>query len=133
MVPHMQGATVSRLPRLLNILYKPSELAEELGIPVEWIYRAYIPAGAPHKLDAAGRIWIPGRVFADWARTYLASDSRGKPPEPMPDNYAYCLHCRMPVPIQNSRSQPHHYQVVQITGRCPQCGARVNRFRSAQG
>lgn len=132
MTIRMKKGNFNRLERLLDMEYMPGEIASELGISPSTVYRSYIPAGAPHKLDAAGRIWIPGRVFADWARTYLASDRRGKPPEPMPDNYAYCLHCRMPVPIHNPRSQPHHYQVVQITGRCPQCGARVNRFRSAQ-
>ena len=43
----LDGKQRNRLVRLLNMLYKPSELAEEIGFTVRQIYRVYIPAGCP--------------------------------------------------------------------------------------
>jgi len=67
----LAGFQRMKLYQLLDMLYKPSELAEEIGITVRQIYRVYIPLGCPCD-RAPGRIFINGKSFAEWYEaTYL--------------------------------------------------------------
>jgi len=45
------GKQRMRLEKLLDMLYKPRELAEEIGFTQRQVYRAYLPAGCPHDKD----------------------------------------------------------------------------------
>jgi hypothetical protein len=62
----LNGSQRMRLGKLLNMLYKPSELAEEIGFTNRQFYRVYIPLGCPHIRDQRKHIWINGCEFADW-------------------------------------------------------------------
>ena len=76
--PRISRPQVIRLGRLLNMYYKPSEIAEEIGISPDTVYRTYIPAGCPHEVDESGRIWIIGTTFRDWALLILAGRKNRK-------------------------------------------------------
>jgi len=45
--PLLKHCHIIKLGRLLNMLYKPSEIAEEIGVAQDTVYRSYLPAGAP--------------------------------------------------------------------------------------
>lgn len=62
----LKGCQRMRLIKLFDMLYKPSELAEEVGFTRRQVYRVYIPAGCPHKRDEHKHIWINGKAFREW-------------------------------------------------------------------
>lgn len=131
-VPKMSRGIVLKLERLLDMLYKPREIAEELGVSTETIYRSYIPAGAPVMVDGQGMKWINGKKFALWAQECLATNRRGKPVRSLSEGQGFCLRCNQVVEMVDPRRKPHSQKVgvVQVSGKCPFCGAKVNRFVS---
>lgn len=70
--PHLKHQHIVKLGRLLNMLYKPAELAEEIGVTQDTIYRSYLPAGLPHTRDDQGNVWIHGPAFVSWARETIS-------------------------------------------------------------
>ena len=64
----MTREQLARVGHLLNMYYKPSEIAEEIGCHTDTVYRSFLPAGCPHERDERGHIWIIGTAFRDWAR-----------------------------------------------------------------
>lgn len=121
---HRSAAAV--LPRLLHMEYTPRQLAEELGVSKRQIMAA-CEGGAPYRQTDAGRIYIVGDEFAAWYRAIVRERKR-----PMRHDEAFCLACRRPVPLpEDAQVQPLPNGAERIIGRCPVCGARVNRFREA--
>ncbi len=47
----LDGRQRNRLKRLLDMMYSPKELSEEIGVNKEQIYRVYVPLGCPHERD----------------------------------------------------------------------------------
>jgi hypothetical protein len=106
--------------------YKPSELAAEIGCHVDTIYRSYIPAGAPHRRDARGQIWIVGKEFAEWARAVFSKKSHS-----LTDGQAWCLQCNQPVEMVGPLEvKPTNQYLELVSGRCSECGCVVNRARA---
>lgn len=128
--PRLSRGLVIKLERLLDMLYKPGELAAELGVSTETVMRSYVPSGAPVIIDGDGKTWINGLHFATWARECLATNRMGKVKRTMEAGQAYCLRCKQVIDIDGLRHNRRFDQrgVTQITGRCPACGTRVNRF-----
>lgn len=117
---------IIRLNRLLNMCYRPSELAHEIGCHVDTVYRSYIPAGCPHERDDRGHIWIVGTEFAQWVRT-SASKKRSK----MADDEAFCFKCNKPVKLTGDLTvKPTNKHLELVTGACPECGTTINRARA---
>ena len=113
--------TKFRAHGLLDMMYTPAELAEELGITREDVYRTLIPAGMPHTKDIRGHIWIHGPVAGAW----ILSQQRRKKLTLTPDQFL-CLHCRVavtpnPLTITRARSGRYHY----LRAACPTCGLTV--------
>lgn len=127
---HFRRAQIIRLGRLLEMKYRPSELADAIGCHVDTVYRTYIPAGCPHTRDGTGHIWIIGTEFAQWARDMVASRDHIK----LADGEAYCLRCRRAVVMQGPLTvTPTNHYLELITGTCPDCDAPVNRARQRGG
>ncbi len=116
-----------RVGHLLNMRYKPSEIAEEIGCNVDTVYRSFIPAGCPHERDKRGHIWIIGTAFRDWAR-----DTFKRKGAKMPEGFAYCLRCRQPVRMVATVEKPVNRYLTLIAGTCETCGAKVNRAKRRQ-
>ena len=116
----LSGSQRNRLVRLLDMLYKPSELAEEIGFTRRQVYRVYIPAGCPHSRDEKRYIWINGNEFREWyEETY--------PRVSLAEDEAFCLTCKKPVKLINpTRKQKGrlHYWVSE----CPYCGRNLARI-----
>ena len=129
-VPKMNRGMILRLGRLLDMMYRPSELAKELSVSTETVVRTYLPAGAPVTVDSQGKTWIHGTRFASWAREVLATDRRGKLARTPSETQAWCMRCNQVVEIANPRRHATGQRpgVGIVSGRCPLCGAKVNRF-----
>jgi hypothetical protein len=117
-IPH---GVIVRAPGLLPMLYKPSELEQELGIPA-FTVRGWLGKGLPHQRDNRGHIWINGRQFAEWVRVTC----RSRPRHSLREGEAYCLRCRKPVKmIKPTMSQQGKRSV--LCGTCPACGGSISR------
>ena len=57
----LNGKQRNRLKSLLDMMYRPSELSEEIGITRNQIYRVYIPLGCPHIQDEHNHYWVNGK------------------------------------------------------------------------
>ncbi len=77
--------------RLLDMEYKPDELAEELGAANDLIIRM-IAAGAPAWKDAKGHYWIHGLSFAKWLND--AAPKKDGDNQVFPENKAISTPCR---------------------------------------
>lgn len=119
----MTQQQLARLPRLLWMYYSPSELAEEIGLNVDTIYKSYLPDGCPHKRDEVGRIWIIGSHFRTWALQRF----KRQPKEKMPEGFAYCFHCRKPTRMVSVETTPQNQYTAMLSGLCAECGRRTNR------
>jgi len=127
--PRLNRSQTGRLKRLLDMQYTVAELAAELGVSPDAIYRSHIPAGAPVQLDDKKRVWINGARYRDWFQQTVTV--RGSRRKPMPADAAYCLRCNKVVQAINPRTAPHRRGVRQMTGRCPVCSGKVFRFLPA--
>ncbi|MCD4751632.1 MAG: hypothetical protein K8R40_01035 [Anaerolineaceae bacterium] len=117
----LDGKQRNRLKRLLNMWYKPSELAEEIGMPVNHIYRVYIPLGCSHERDEMRHIWINGQEFRDWyIETY--KKTKGTPGQ------AHCHTCKKSVHAINTETKQTPKGLVYEVGYCPNCGRRISRI-----
>lgn len=113
--------TKFRAHGLLDMMYTPAELAEELGITREDVYRTLIPAGMPHTKDLHGHIWIHGLGAGVW----ILSQQRRKKLTLTPDQFL-CLHCRTavtPDPLTVTRASAGRYHYLRAA--CPACGMTV--------
>lgn len=128
--PRISRGIVIKLDRLLDMMYKPSEIAGELGVSTETVVRSYVPAGAPVTADPQGQNWINGKKFAAWARECLATNRRGKRKAVLSNNQGYCLRCNLVVDMTDPRRRPHSRKqgIIQVSGKCPNCSGKVNRF-----
>lgn len=106
---------------LLDMLYKPSELADELGIEKQIIYKYLIPAGMPHVRDETENIWLHGPAVAHWIRN-MKNDGKVN----LEANQAYCLKCRDSVLLVKPK-QIHRGMITILQSECPNCGKTVNR------
>jgi Zn finger protein HypA/HybF involved in hydrogenase expression len=116
----LSGTQRNRLTRLLDMLYKPSELAEEVGFTRRQVYRVYIPVGCPHTRDEKRYIWINGKAFREWYEETYPRISLAK-------NETFCMTCKKPVKIINPTKEKKgrlHY----LISYCPNCGRKLARI-----
>ncbi len=116
-----------KLCRLLDMLYKPSEIAEEIGVTTETVYRSYLPGGSPFERDKDGNIWIHGTSFAAWVRSVTVKKEMNR----LADGQAWCLRCRKPVALVRPRERFKGRYVKIYQGKCEACGAKINRAYAA--
>lgn len=119
-------ALMRRSLRLLDMEYKPSEIAEELATYSQHILKL-VAAGAPARKDTKGRYWIHGASFARWLADAAPKTDRDLKARPsMADNEAYCLRCRTITPYSE------HRRTGNVSyGTCPQ-GHSVSRFMTSK-
>jgi hypothetical protein len=115
----LSGSQRMRLGGLLDMLYKPSELAQEIDFSVRQVYRVYIPLGCPCD-RVSGRVWINGKMFAEWYETTY-------PRQTLKENEAFCLTCKKAVSMLDAKRKNKgrlHYWVC----NCPHCGRKISRI-----
>ena len=116
-----------RLSRLMNMMYKPSEIADLFGVTAETVYRSYLPGGCPFERDKDGIIWIHGVSFADWVQSVTVQKKMTR----LEDGQAWCLRCRGAVKLNNPRLRFTSRYVKIYQGKCETCGAKINRAYAA--
>ena len=128
--PLFKHAQIVRLPRLLDMLYKPAEIADELNVSPDTVYRSYLPAGAPHERDEKGLIWVHGTTFRQWAKDLIAKKKKKR--VPLPEGKAWCVRCKKPVDLINPKPKVVNRYLEILQASCPHCKGIVNRARSRQ-
>jgi hypothetical protein len=117
-------ALMRRSLRLLDMEYKPSEIASELSTDNRHILRL-VEAGAPARKDDNGRYWIHGRNFALWLENVSPKNDKELKARPVvKDNEAYCVVCRSLVIYKE-----HRLKGRVSYGTCP-LGHKTARFIS---
>ncbi len=117
-LPH---SVVVRAPGLLPMLYRPAELAVDLGV-LDRVVREWLRRDLPHQRDERGHVWIDGREAAQWVNRIQRSRSTPK----LADDEAYCLPCHGSVKLLNPTRTQHGKQIV-LHGCCPNCGTSIHR------
>lgn len=112
---------------LLDMEYRPSELAGDLGIGVQAIYRRYLPAGVPHRRDEKGSIWISGTQFRTWLAMKVEERNNRSSSE-MDPNEAYCMKCRERSYFTAGWEIIWQNERWVAVGECSVCGARLRKF-----
>lgn len=125
--PRVTKQIRDRMGRLLPMEYRPSEIAEVLGVSKDTIYRGWVPAGVPCRRDEVGNLWIVGTDLAAWLRERLK-----KPSVHLREGEAFCLHCQRAVEIGPPIEREVAERAILVRGTCPRCGSSVARFVSAK-
>jgi len=116
----LDGRQMNRLKSLLNMKYRPREIAEEVGFSIHQVYRVYIPLGCPHSRDSRGHIWINGEEFLSWYQGFYKK--RG-----LKENEAFCLSCKKAVEkIDQSRNKKNG--LIYDICICPNCGRKLAKI-----
>ena len=117
----LSHSVIVRAPGLLPMLYKVSELAEELDMSSR-VMRRWIKNGMPHERDSRGHIWINGTAFAQWVEC-----QRHKRQAPrLKKGQAYCVRCRQVVEMTSPTRHVSGKRVI-LKDTCPHCGTIVNK------
>jgi len=116
----LDGKQRNRMKRQLDMEYKPSELAQELGINLDQIYRVYIPLGCPHKRDSKRYIQINGKEFQGW---YLENYQKAK----VKEDETFCKTCRKPVKIVSGVLRKRG-GLSYMLSYCPNCGRKLSKI-----
>ncbi len=120
-VKKLSWALMRRSMRILDMEYKPSEIAQELGAGQEQILKLIL-AGAPARKDSKGHYWIHGTTFVNWLHAAAPKNDRDK--NTFADNECWCVGCRsVVIYIEHKRKGTISY------GKCPH-GHSVARFLS---
>lgn len=127
--PKLAREQIIRLGRLIHMKYRPSEIADLLGVHVETIRRSYLTNGCPHERDEHGHIWIVGTAFRAWANEVIAERKRKKS-KPMAQDEAWCMKCNKRVKIINPKVKPVNLYIELLQSVCDSCGSIVNRARA---
>lgn len=118
-LPH---GVIVRAPGLLPMMYRVSELCEDLGVPSSTL-RDWLSKGAPCERDSKNRIWVDGKKFALWVESQrIKAQSKT-----LDKSEGYCLICKHIVTIKNPKNQIVRGKLLHIKGLCPKCGNVVVR------
>lgn len=116
----LNGTQRNRLKSLLNMMYKPSELGEEVGFSANQVYMVYVPLGCPHERDEFNHIWINGREFREWYFDNYQKAKLGK-------NEGFCLTCKQAVKLVNPKKRTKQ-GLSYLVAECPDCGRTLARI-----
>lgn len=116
----LNGVQRNRLKGLLDMLYMPKELAEEVGINVNQIYMVYVPLGCPVVRDERKHIFINGKVFYSW---YLET----YPKIYLAENESFCKTCKGAVEIYKPKKKIKN-GLTYVLSVCPVCGRGLTKI-----
>jgi hypothetical protein len=120
----LNGSQRNKVKSLLDMMYTPRELSEEIGISKQQIHRVYLPLGCPHTRDRIGHILINGEAFRDWVIS-LYQKQKLKP------NEAFCVSCKAIVEMVDPQIICKGDLVYQLSN-CDTCGNKVARIISSK-
>lgn len=124
-LPH---CVIVKTPSLLPMLYKPAELAAELGIPVRTL-GDWIKMNIPHLRDTRNHIWIHGNEFINWVSQQMKKPAHQK----LKDGEGYCFSCGRIVEMKDCQVNVRKGNLVNISGACPICKGKIARGGRKRG
>jgi hypothetical protein len=110
----LDGKQRNRLKGLLDMMYTPRELADEIGVNVDRVYMVYVPGGCPHERDDKRHIWINGKAFRAWFEEIYAKRS-------LEPGQAFCRTCKRAVDIVEPIRKRKDKLIYDLC-ICPHCG-----------
>ncbi len=116
----LDGRQRNRLRRLLDMMYTPRELAEEIGVNVDRFYMVYVPGGCPHIRERNRHIMINGKSFRAWFEEVYAKRN-------LLPGQTFCLTCKKGVEIVNPERK-HQDRLIYDLSNCPGCGRKLTRI-----
>ncbi len=134
-VPRVSRAFVLKLSRLLNMEYRVSEIADEMGITTKTIYTSYIPSGLPHRRDAGGNIWIVGTDFTTWVHAALEKGKRYANQKRLPigEHQGFCITCKKAQDFGTiTKRRPMSGGRVLVYGTCSVCGRKIASLKGTK-
>lgn len=127
-MPRIGNSLHRKFLGLLDMVYKPSELAEILNLSAKTIYK-YVEQGLPVRKDRYGHIWINGKALAGWGKSML---STGRKVRLVGKDDFYCLGCKAAV-HQEVYTARRSRRVMLLKGVCPVCGTTITKFVRREG
>lgn len=120
--------------KLLDMDYKITELADELGVTARYMRIDMIQKrGFPCWHDSTKHIWCNGKIAREWIENnFEPKNHRNSSKNPMAENEFYCVKCR-------ARVECNSYTVIADRGTiykkayCPVCGTRMNKYLPKEG
>lgn len=114
---------------LLDMPYKPSELARELDVTRRYVTDSIIKIyGVKSEKTEKGLIFINGQDVRSWIESVfdekIASKKQRKPLE---DNEFLCLKCHARRSPENVRLAEENGRTVKIS-YCPVCGTKMRKY-----
>jgi hypothetical protein len=116
----LDGKQRNRLKRLMDLMYTPRELAEEIGVDKDRIYMVYIKGGCPHVRERNRHIMINGKKFRAWFEEVYAKRD-------LLPGQAFCLTCKKGVEMVNPERKRKD-KLIYALCNCPNCGRRLTRI-----
>lgn len=120
----LNGSQRNKVKGLLNMMYSPRELAEEIGIEKNQVYRVYLPLNCPHEKDSFGRILIHGLTFRSWYEDTYKKVTVEK-------NQAWCVSCKKIVAFSDVKRFTKGRLIYDLS-TCPICGKSVAKIIDAK-
>ncbi len=117
---------------LLNMLYKPSELSEEVGLAKETIIRYADKFGLPSTKDNSGHIWVNGKAFRIWA-SEISEELKVKELT-RTENDFHCVRCGF-VTVTSFERHPVNNPIGKTerhSANCPKCNNKMSKFARAK-
>lgn len=116
----------NRVRRLLNMEYKPAEIAAELAIDVRLI-RDCLKMGCPARYDKTGHAWINGKDFKSWVMTNTPQ-RKGKTAQRGELEF-YCLPCKQYFTVKEITRTVKRGR-LDITYAIAPCGHNVTKIKT---
>lgn len=116
----LNGRQRNKLKGLFDMEYRPSELADELGIRRNQIYTVYLPLGCPNERDQWNHILINGKDFKKW---YLEKYQKTK----VANDETFCRTCQIAVRIENGL-ELRKGGLTYVISHCPKCGRVISKI-----
>lgn len=119
----------NRRQKLLDMMYTPAEIAEELNISKEYVYHHLMNTAEIHYTkDETGHVWINGMDIYRWIeQVFSERRKKRKNVIPLMENEFYCMRCK-------ARKITNDYKIIDDswqrakTAFCPDCGARMRKY-----
>ncbi len=127
MKPTSQQVNIAR--ELLDMLYKPAELARELFVEKPAVYE-WTRNGMPHKKDDKGRLWVHGIKAGEWV--LFQSTKRQKEKIAIPQGMIFCMKCQKPTKYKNAKHEYLTSGRIMVKAICTICGMQVRQFRKSE-
>ncbi len=120
-LPKIPHSAIVRAPGLLPMLYKITEVSEELRVSEDRV-RQWISQDLPVERDAQEHTWVDGEALQQWIRALQQTRAARK----LGKGLAFCFRCDETVAFQPLTVSRNGHHLLE-SGFCPKCGTTLHR------